>query len=112
MEKLYLRTNKQCVGWIFGPKCTNLATIGEPRLFICEDCNEKYKELNERLENKKSATFIEGEDKMVIYECYYQQKEVTRDECEKCYNKEMKDKYLRRAACVQDNAEKKDGSTF
>jgi hypothetical protein len=104
--------NKQCVGYL-GNGCTTIATEGVPKS-ICESCMRKYDELYQRLTNKQTnlSNYIPGEEQMIIYECIYQQKEMTGEDCQKCFLKEMKDNYKTRAACVLDNAEKKDGSTF
>lgn len=107
----YLREDERCIGYL-GKKCSNKATIGQPK-FACESCLKKWDKLNKQfdLQRENKDYFISGEEEMTIYECFYRQKEVTSKDCQKCFKK-MKDKYKTRAACVVDNAEKKEGSIF
>lgn len=49
---------------------------------------------------------------MVVYECIYQQCVKTREECEICFFAGMNKKYLTRAYCIQQNAEKIEGEHF
>jgi hypothetical protein len=108
----YLSISKECIGYL-GNKCFNTATLGQPKN-LCEECAKKWEELNERLTMNKTNlnNYIAGEEQMTVYECFCQQKEMTAEDCQNCFKRGMKEKYQTRAACVQDNAEKKEGSTF
>ena len=112
----YLRENKQCIGYL-GMICTNTATEGEPKC-LCKNCDAMYNDLKKGIRGVTIDAIYFDEltnwekDDMTIYECFCQQKEMTADQCQNCFKKEMKEKYQTRAACVEDNAEKKEGSTF
>jgi len=103
----------RCYGYLRN-ECTNRAKEDIDQHWWCDECWNKYVELNKKIAAKKedSSDIIQGESKMVIYECFYQQHDKTSEQCQQCYQKEMKEKYKTRAACVQDNAEKKDGDSF